>query len=162
MRVRVERDEFCDDEPGPPKAAEGVHISGPARRVPYTVTVSLLPSFKLSCLAVRDSSFLTLHFPLAVLHRRAGSRSNSVVEGIGGHNGRRIAPLLPYFPTKMPILGGMRTLSSNPRYMWSMPSWGRWSEGKQPGPQLYSSVTRNVYFCYQTELLYLMHCPRSY
>ena len=44
VRVRVERDEFCDDEPGPPKAAEGVHISGPARRVPYTVTVSPSPS----------------------------------------------------------------------------------------------------------------------
>ena len=54
VRIRVERDEFCDDEPGPPKAAEGVHISGPARRVPYTVTVSLLPSFRLSCLAARD------------------------------------------------------------------------------------------------------------
>lgn len=42
VRVRVERDEFCDDEPGPPKATEGVLISGQARRLPYTVTVSLL------------------------------------------------------------------------------------------------------------------------
>ena len=43
VRVRVERDEFCDDEPGPPKATEGVLISGQgqARRLPYTVTVSL-------------------------------------------------------------------------------------------------------------------------
>lgn len=40
VRVRVERDEFCDDEPGPPKATEGVLISGQARRVPYTITVS--------------------------------------------------------------------------------------------------------------------------
>ena len=42
LRVRVERDEFCDDEPGPPKATEGVLISGQgqARRLPYTVTVS--------------------------------------------------------------------------------------------------------------------------
>jgi hypothetical protein len=44
VRVRVERDEFCDDEPGPPKATEGVLISGQgqgqARRLPYTVTVS--------------------------------------------------------------------------------------------------------------------------
>jgi DNA-directed RNA polymerase III subunit RPC8 len=40
LRVRVERDEFCDDEPGPPKASEGVLIGGPARRVPYTVIVS--------------------------------------------------------------------------------------------------------------------------
>jgi RNA polymerase III subunit Rpc25 len=41
VRVRVERDEFCDDEPGPPKATEGVLISGEARRLPYMVTVSL-------------------------------------------------------------------------------------------------------------------------
>jgi len=41
VRVRVERDEFCDDEPGPPKATEGVLISGQARRVPYTVTCSI-------------------------------------------------------------------------------------------------------------------------
>jgi hypothetical protein len=42
VRVRVERDAFCDDEPGPPKATEGVFISGQgqARRLPYTVTVS--------------------------------------------------------------------------------------------------------------------------
>jgi hypothetical protein len=42
VRVRVERDEFCDDEPGPPKATEGVLIGGQvqARRLPYTVTVS--------------------------------------------------------------------------------------------------------------------------
>ena len=41
VRARVERDEFCDDEPGPPKASEGVLISGEARQPPYTVTVSL-------------------------------------------------------------------------------------------------------------------------
>jgi DNA-directed RNA polymerase III subunit RPC8 len=42
VRVRVERDEFCDDEPGPPKATEGVLISGQGqtRRLPYTLTVS--------------------------------------------------------------------------------------------------------------------------
>jgi hypothetical protein len=42
VRVRVERDEFCDDGPGPPKATEGVLISGQveARRLPYTVSVS--------------------------------------------------------------------------------------------------------------------------
>ena len=53
VRVRVERDEFCDDEPGPPKATEGVLISGQvqARRLPYTVTVS--PS-KLSCAGARS------------------------------------------------------------------------------------------------------------
>ena len=41
VRARVESDEFCDDEPGPPKASEGVLISGEARQPPYTVTVSL-------------------------------------------------------------------------------------------------------------------------
>jgi len=43
VRVRVERDEFCDDEPGPPKAAEGVLISGQgqAQHLPYTVTCSI-------------------------------------------------------------------------------------------------------------------------
>ena len=40
MRVRVERYEFCDDEPDPPNAIEGVLISrqGQVRRLPYTVT----------------------------------------------------------------------------------------------------------------------------
>jgi DNA-directed RNA polymerase III subunit RPC8 len=42
VRVRVERNEFCEDEPGPPKAAEGVLISRQlhTRRLPYTVAVS--------------------------------------------------------------------------------------------------------------------------
>ena len=40
IRVRVESDEFYDDEPGPPKAAEGVVIKREARRPPYTVIVS--------------------------------------------------------------------------------------------------------------------------
>lgn len=47
VRVRVEADEFYDDEPGPPKALEGV-MNGPGqakeregRRAPYTITVSL-------------------------------------------------------------------------------------------------------------------------
>ena len=40
VRVRVEADEFYDDEPGPPKAAEGVVIKREARRPPYTITVS--------------------------------------------------------------------------------------------------------------------------
>jgi len=44
VRVRVEADEFYDDEPGPPKATEGVqqapvHVEG--RRAPYTVTVGV-------------------------------------------------------------------------------------------------------------------------
>jgi DNA-directed RNA polymerase III subunit RPC8 len=40
VRVRVESDEFYDDEPGPPKAAEGVRIAVESRRSPYTMTVS--------------------------------------------------------------------------------------------------------------------------
>ncbi|KAL4072838.1 RNA polymerase III subunit Rpc25-domain-containing protein [Scleroderma yunnanense] len=41
IRVRVEADEFYDDEPGPPKAAEGVAIKREARRPPYTVICSI-------------------------------------------------------------------------------------------------------------------------
>lgn len=41
LRVRVEADEFYDDEPGPPKANEGVQqAKTEARRAPYTITVS--------------------------------------------------------------------------------------------------------------------------
>lgn len=44
VRVRVEADEFYDDEPGPPKAQDGVMVNGQAkeregRRAPYTITV---------------------------------------------------------------------------------------------------------------------------
>ncbi|KAI9567105.1 RNA polymerase III subunit Rpc25-domain-containing protein [Boletus coccyginus] len=41
VRVRVETDEFYDDEPGPPKAAEGVVIKREARRAPYTIICSI-------------------------------------------------------------------------------------------------------------------------
>ncbi|KAI0295400.1 polymerase III polypeptide H [Multifurca ochricompacta] len=41
VRVRVEKDEFWEDEPGPPKATDGVLISGDARGVPYKVTCSI-------------------------------------------------------------------------------------------------------------------------
>ncbi|KAF7799157.1 hypothetical protein EIP86_010388 [Pleurotus ostreatoroseus] len=41
LRVRVEADEFYDDEPGPPKATEGVQqAKTEARRAPYTITQS--------------------------------------------------------------------------------------------------------------------------
>ena len=41
VRVRVEADEFYDDEPGPPKASEGVQqAQTEGRRAPYTITVS--------------------------------------------------------------------------------------------------------------------------
>lgn len=45
VRVRVESDEFYDDEPGPPKATEGVQqVQTEHRRPPYTITVSSLRS----------------------------------------------------------------------------------------------------------------------
>ena len=40
VRVRVEADDFFDDEPGPPKAAEGVQVKREAKRAPYHVIVS--------------------------------------------------------------------------------------------------------------------------
>lgn len=40
VRVRVESDEFHDDEPGPPKAHEGVQQVQENRRPPYSITVS--------------------------------------------------------------------------------------------------------------------------
>ena len=41
VRVRVESDEFYDDEPGPPKVTEGVQqVQTEHRRPPYTITVS--------------------------------------------------------------------------------------------------------------------------
>lgn len=41
LRVRVEADEFCDDEPGPPRAAEGVAARREPTRPPYIVCVRL-------------------------------------------------------------------------------------------------------------------------
>jgi len=43
VRVRIEADEFYDDEPGPPKAMEGVvqAVQHENRRAPYTITCSL-------------------------------------------------------------------------------------------------------------------------
>ena len=42
IRVRVESDEFYDDEPGPPKVTEGVQAKRESKRSPYTVCVSYL------------------------------------------------------------------------------------------------------------------------
>ena len=43
VRVRVEADEFIDDEPGPPKAADGVMAAKvERRRPPYSIIVSIL------------------------------------------------------------------------------------------------------------------------
>jgi DNA-directed RNA polymerase III subunit RPC8 len=44
IRVRVEADDFYDDEPGPPKAAEGVQIQREVKRAPYNLIVRC-PSF---------------------------------------------------------------------------------------------------------------------
>ena len=44
VRVRVEADEFYDDEPGPPKAAEGVQVRREQGRAPFSVIVSVAPS----------------------------------------------------------------------------------------------------------------------
>jgi len=41
VRVRVEADEFYDDEPGPPKAAEGVAVKREVRRAPYSIICSI-------------------------------------------------------------------------------------------------------------------------
>ncbi len=43
IRVRVEADEFFDDEPGPPKAGEGGIMQPKAerKRAPYNIVVSL-------------------------------------------------------------------------------------------------------------------------
>jgi DNA-directed RNA polymerase III subunit RPC8 len=45
IRFRVESDEFIDDEPGPPKALEGVRLerAKEAKRPPYSIIVSNLP-----------------------------------------------------------------------------------------------------------------------
>lgn len=40
VRVRVEADEFCDDEPGPPRVTEGVVAKREMKRAPYVVCVS--------------------------------------------------------------------------------------------------------------------------
>jgi len=44
VRVRVESDEFFDDEPGPPKAAEGVQVHRALRRSPFQITVRSMSS----------------------------------------------------------------------------------------------------------------------
>ncbi|KAF8159194.1 polymerase III polypeptide H [Crassisporium funariophilum] len=41
VRVRVESDEFYDDEPGPPKVMEGVQVKRESKRAPYSVCCSI-------------------------------------------------------------------------------------------------------------------------
>jgi DNA-directed RNA polymerase III subunit RPC8 len=42
VRIRVEADEFYDDEPGPPKAAEGVQVRREQGRAPFSIIVSVV------------------------------------------------------------------------------------------------------------------------
>ncbi|KAJ8094275.1 DNA-directed RNA polymerase III complex subunit Rpc25 [Marasmius tenuissimus] len=41
IRVRVESDEFYDDEPGPPKAQDGVPVDIQRRRAPFSIVCSI-------------------------------------------------------------------------------------------------------------------------
>jgi len=46
LRVRVEAEDFYDDEPGPPKMAEGVQVMREPKRAPYNIIVgSSIPIF---------------------------------------------------------------------------------------------------------------------
>ena len=46
VRVRVEADDFCDDEPGPTKASEGaVAAAQQPRRAPYMICVNVIFSY---------------------------------------------------------------------------------------------------------------------
>lgn len=77
LRVRVELDEFYDDEPGPPKATEGVQQAPTEqRRPPYSITVSSLHMFA-NC-----GWLLTL---AAVLDCRTGLGAYGVVEERGSY-----------------------------------------------------------------------------
>jgi len=83
VRVRVESDEFCDDEPGPPKVTEGVQMKREPKRPPYIVCVSEL---HLSLLYHFLTLFLGRFF--LVLDCRTRSGTCGVVEwciaGCGG------------------------------------------------------------------------------
>jgi DNA-directed RNA polymerase III subunit RPC8 len=49
IRVRVESDEFYDDEPGTAKLTEGVQVERESKRPPYTVTVFVSTTIPLVC-----------------------------------------------------------------------------------------------------------------
>lgn len=63
VRVRVESDEFYDDEPGPPQMLEGIQVKKEPRRAPYQIIVSVL------CVAILQHLTLVL-----VLHVRTRPR----------------------------------------------------------------------------------------
>lgn len=79
VRVRVESDEFYDDEPGPVRKPELNAIPNPvsdaarvlSKRPPYTITVSCQGT----CCMTGGS-----HFKYTVFHGRAGSGTYIVVE----------------------------------------------------------------------------------
>ena len=76
LRVRVEADQFCDDEPGPQKFVEGVRAEAKGRvRAPYNVIVS--PSFCFLYARLADEDI--------VLDCGTGTRSRCLVDwGNGG------------------------------------------------------------------------------
>ena len=73
VRVRVESDEFHDDEPGPPKAHEGVQQAREVRRPPYAITVCPLSPF------LHSQFELLTRYSLLVLYVGAGARADIVV-----------------------------------------------------------------------------------
>ena len=82
LRVRVEADEFYDDEPGPPKASEGVQVMKEPRRAPYNITVRL---------TVFSITYLISRSVFIVLNRGTGLGTNPMVESCSRRsNGRRI------------------------------------------------------------------------
>jgi len=56
IRVRVEAEDFYDDEPGPPKMAEGVQVLREPKRAPYNIIVG--SSVPICYFADRNSSVL--------------------------------------------------------------------------------------------------------
>jgi hypothetical protein len=68
VRVRVEADEFVDEEPGPPRASEGVRLAREFKRSPYTVIVRAARGARVRRADGR-----------AVLDRGAGARPDVVV-----------------------------------------------------------------------------------
>ena len=76
VRVRIESDEFHDDEPGPPKAHEGVQQVRESRRPPYTITVS-------GC-RPQSTVWRANAVPSSVFDVRARARPYVLVEECGG------------------------------------------------------------------------------
>lgn len=56
VRVRVEAEDFYDDEPGPPKMAEGVQVVREPKRAPYNIIVRDLCFSRYLCSSVFQCS----------------------------------------------------------------------------------------------------------